>query len=372
MKGGVVYKGGAPRPTSGSAPVIAHARRRSRLRRPAVPRPARHHRDRHPARSRGCGAHRSRAVDDARHAAGGAGAARASRVGDVRQLLLTHIHLDHAGRHRHARAGEPGHRSARPRARRAAHGRSVKLMASATRLYGEATWQRLWGEFLPVPAREPARAAGRRDDHRRRAASWRSPTRPGHAVASRQLLRSREPRRVRRRHRRASAGATATYVMPPTPPPDIDLEAWRESEARILAWDPDTLFLTHFGPFHGARLQFQELRENIEAWSRIVRRLLADPVLTEAAAAGRVRRSRRSATCAGRSESRRRSSTAAPGVSTTPGRGWRDIGGSARPDGERRRQLQTPELPMQIVRIPAEAAQDRSVWKLGVGSWELD
>jgi glyoxylase-like metal-dependent hydrolase (beta-lactamase superfamily II) len=72
-----------------------------------------------------------------------------------------------------------------------------------------------------------------------------------------------------------------TYVMPPTPPPDIDLENWRESEARILAWNPDTLFLTHFGPFHGARLQFQQLWENIEGWNRIVRRLIADQRLSE-------------------------------------------------------------------------------------------
>ena len=64
--------------------------------------------------------------------------------------------------------------------------------------------------------------------------------------------------------------------MPPTPPPDIDLERWRESEARILAWDPDTLFLTHFGPFNGARLHFQELMCRLDEWSRAVRRLLAD------------------------------------------------------------------------------------------------
>ena len=66
------------------------------------------------------------------------------------------------------------------------------------------------------------------------------------------------------------------YVMPPTPPPDIDLEAWRASADRILAWDPDTLFLTHFGPFRGARLHFQELFERLDSWSDLVRRLLAD------------------------------------------------------------------------------------------------
>jgi len=73
------------------------------------------------------------------------------------------------------------------------------------------------------------------------------------------------------------------YVMPPTPPPDIDLDAWRVSADRILAWDPDTLFLTHFGPFHGARPHFQQLFERLAAWSGLARKLLADPKLDDAA-----------------------------------------------------------------------------------------
>jgi glyoxylase-like metal-dependent hydrolase (beta-lactamase superfamily II) len=72
-----------------------------------------------------------------------------------------------------------------------------------------------------------------------------------------------------------------SYIMPPTPPPDIDLDAWRLSEDRILAWDPDTLFLTHFGPFHGARVHFQELSARLQTWNAIVRRLLADTSLDE-------------------------------------------------------------------------------------------
>jgi glyoxylase-like metal-dependent hydrolase (beta-lactamase superfamily II) len=74
---------------------------------------------------------------------------------------------------------------------------------------------------------------------------------------------------------------SGAYVMPPTPPPDIDLEAWQVSEDRILSWDPDTLFLTHFGPFHGARQHFRELRTNIDRWNQIVRRLLADTTLDD-------------------------------------------------------------------------------------------
>ena len=202
-------------------------------------------------------------------------------IADVRQLLLTHIHLDHAGATGTLVRENPAidvlvHERGAPHMADPA-----KLLASATRLYGEADMQRLWGEFLPVPRAnlrtlqggETLVAGGRELD---------VAYTPGHA--------SHHVSYFDRASRVAFVGDTAgirrgpgTYVMPPTPPPDIDLEIWRESEARILAWDPDTLFLTHFGPFHGARLQFQQLRENIEAWNRIVQRLIADTGLSEEA-----------------------------------------------------------------------------------------
>jgi glyoxylase-like metal-dependent hydrolase (beta-lactamase superfamily II) len=74
---------------------------------------------------------------------------------------------------------------------------------------------------------------------------------------------------------------SGTYVMPPTPPPDIDIEAWHESEKTILAWEPDTLFLTHFGPFQGARLHLRGMFGNMSDWSRSVRRLIADASRSE-------------------------------------------------------------------------------------------
>ena len=199
-------------------------------------------------------------------------------VMNVRQLLLTHIHLDHAGatgtllRENHAIEVFVHERGAPHLADPA------KLLASATRLYGEDMGP-LWGEVLPVPASalrplsggETISAGGR---------DLEVAYTPGHA--------SHHVSYFDRATRIAFVGDTAgirrgggAYVMPPTPPPDIDLEAWVESESKIISWNPDTLFLTHFGPFHGARLHFQELRENIQAWSRIVRRLLADPRLDE-------------------------------------------------------------------------------------------
>ena len=218
-------------------------------------------------------------------------------IADVGQLLLTHIHLDHAGATGSLVRENPAidvfvHERGAPHM-----ANPQRLLESAGRLYGQ-DMAPLWGEFLPVPAErlrvlkggETISAGGR---------ELQVAYTPGHAShhvayfdrSSRVAfvgdtagirLRSRSddsanfgetsPELQRRRVRQTGGG----YVMPPTPPPDIDLEAWRESEARILAWDPDTLFLTHFGPFHGARLQFQQLRDNIEDWNRIVRRLLAD------------------------------------------------------------------------------------------------
>ena len=66
-------------------------------------------------------------------------------------------------------------------------------------------------------------------------------------------------------------------VLPATPPPDIDLDAWRRSTDRILAWEPDQLFLTHFGPQSSPRGHFNDLWRRMDAWSRRVQALLASP-----------------------------------------------------------------------------------------------
>ena len=199
-------------------------------------------------------------------------------IRDVRQILLTHIHLDHAG-------GTGSLLRENPDIDVFVHERGAphiidpsKLMASAGRLYG-ADMNRLWGDFVPVPSSrihalkggERITAAGR---------ELHVAYTPGHA--SHHVSFFDQSARV------AFVGDTAGirrhglgYIMPPTPPPDIDLEAWRTSVDRILAWDPDTLFLTHFGPFHGARPHFQGMLENLESWSRIVRRLVADRSLDD-------------------------------------------------------------------------------------------
>jgi glyoxylase-like metal-dependent hydrolase (beta-lactamase superfamily II) len=211
-------------------------------------------------------------------------AAQGIALGDVRHVLLTHIHLDHAG-------ATGALLRANPEIEVLVHERGArhmadpsKLMASATRLYG-TDMDRLWGEVLPVPAdRITALTGGERLTAGGRELEVAAT--PGHA--------SHHVAYFERSSGVAFVGDTAgirrgsgAYILPPTPPPDIDLEAWRASADRILAWDPDTLFLTHFGPFRGARTHFQALFERLDVWSGLVRRLLADESLDDA---GRERR----------------------------------------------------------------------------------
>jgi glyoxylase-like metal-dependent hydrolase (beta-lactamase superfamily II) len=198
---------------------------------------------------------------------------------DVRCLLLTHIHLDHAGA-TGSLVRENPEIEVYVHERGAPHmANPEKLLGSATRLYG-SDMERLWGEFLPVPEKNLRPLTGG-ETISIAARELRVAYTPGHAShhvsyfdPSSRIAFVGDTGGIRR--------AGSTYVMPPAPPPDVDLEAWRESEAKVLAWDPETLFLTHFGPFGSPRLQFQQLRENLETWSRIVRRQLADASLGDA------------------------------------------------------------------------------------------
>jgi glyoxylase-like metal-dependent hydrolase (beta-lactamase superfamily II) len=200
------------------------------------------------------------------------------RMRDVRQVLLTHIHLDHGGA-----AGSLV--KAHPNIEVFVHERGAphladptKLLSSASRLYGQ-DMERLWGEFLPVPSdRLRILSGGERIDVAGR--TLEVAYTPGHASHHISFF---EPS-----SRIAFVGDTAgirrgsgKYVMPAAPPPDVDLDLWRASEARILEWDPDTLFLTHFGPYHGARMHFQEMMDGLVAWSRIARRFVDDQSLSD-------------------------------------------------------------------------------------------
>ena len=208
--------------------------------------------------------------------------ARGIGLPDVRAVLITHIHLDHAGVCGLASEAMPNatffvHASGAPHM-----ADPSKLVASASRLYGE-DMDRLWGEVRPLPsARMKVLEGGEIIDAAGRGlrVTWT----PGHA--------SHHVSYFDARHGVAFVGDTAgirrglnSYVMPPTPPPDIDLDAWRDSTRTIVEWRPAQLFLTHFGPFRDAEEHFARLWDRMEDWSRRVRASLDKPGTDEERAA---------------------------------------------------------------------------------------
>src|SRR5947209_8204075 len=193
-------------------------------------------------------------------------------VADVRAILLTHIHLDHAGATGTLVSENPALR-VYVHEKGAAHMVDPsKLMASATRLWGDEM-DALWGEMRPVPASqleilrggERISGGGRDLD---------VAYTPGHA--SHHVSYFSADTGV------AFVGDTAgvrlqagRFIMPPTPPPDIDLEAWRDSLTRIAAWHPETVFVTHFGPFAPVAAHLTEMIDHLELTSGVATASLA-------------------------------------------------------------------------------------------------
>jgi glyoxylase-like metal-dependent hydrolase (beta-lactamase superfamily II) len=170
-------------------------------------------------------------------------------IGDVSALLITHIHLDHAGSagvliRENPRLGVYVHERGAPHMVDPG-----KLLASASRLYGN-DMDRLWGEVAPVPTGSlMALRGGERISVAGRTLEVEYT--PGHAVHHVSYL----DRDTGIAFAGDVAGVKLTpegIVLPPTPPPDIDLEAWRSSLDRIGRWHPDTIFVTHFGPVRAA------------------------------------------------------------------------------------------------------------------------
>lgn len=194
-------------------------------------------------------------------------------VKDVDTILLTHIHLDHAGA-----TGTLVREN--PRIRVYVHERGApkmidptRLLESARRLYGDEM-DRLWGEFLPVPAANVCALAGgeRLNLGGRQLEVVYTPGHASHHVSYFDTASGL-----------AFIGDTAGIriangqtILPITPPPDIDLEAWAESWEQIQARRPERLFLTHFGPADRVSEHLTELRERLEEWSVAVRESLKD------------------------------------------------------------------------------------------------
>jgi glyoxylase-like metal-dependent hydrolase (beta-lactamase superfamily II) len=190
---------------------------------------------------------------------------------DVTTILLTHIHLDHAGA-----TGTLVNEL--PRLRVYVHEKGArhmanpeKLVASATRLYG-SEMDRLWGEVRPVPTTSmEILQGGERMTVGNRVFDVEYT--PGHAAHHVSYF--------DRDSGVAFVGDTAGvrlmnggFVLPPTPPPDIDLESWQHSLDRIERWRADSLLLTHFGPSSPVGTHLSALRDHIVLASNLVKQSL--------------------------------------------------------------------------------------------------
>jgi len=186
---------------------------------------------------------------------------------DVQTLLLTHIHLDHAGATGTIVERVPGIK-VYVHERGAPHMIDPeKLLASVTRLYGDQM-DTLWGAFLPVPASQvTVLTGGERLDIS--GTSLRVAYTPGHAKHHVSFL----DERAGMAYVGDTAGIriTGDYLLAPTPPPDIDIEAWQASLDVIDAWQPVSLFLTHFGPVTPARAHLARFRTTLTAMAESVR-----------------------------------------------------------------------------------------------------
>ncbi len=206
-------------------------------------------------------------------------AGRSRQLADIDAILLTHIHLDHAGAtgtilRNHPRIQVYVHERGAPHVIDPG-----KLLQSASRLYGDRLHE-LWGEVAPVPEAnvhvlrggECLDLAGRR---------LQVAYTPGHA--------SHHVSYFDPATRTAFVGDTAgirmglpLFVAAPTPPPDVDLDGWQESFDRIRAWQPERLFLTHFGPFTNPAEHLAELEARIRHDMALVEAGLADASLDDA------------------------------------------------------------------------------------------
>ncbi len=197
---------------------------------------------------------------------------------DVRTILLTHIHLDHAGATGTLVRENPDIRVCVHEAGAPHMVDPAKLLHSAGRLYGD-DMDRLWGEFLPVPEKNVhVLAGGERltvGDRELEVAYT-----PGHA--------SHHVSFLDRASGVAFVGDTAgvrvgpeRFVLPPTPPPDIDLDVWKASVRRIANWQADTLFVTHFGPHEDAADQLESLVEHLDGLAAVARAIIDEDVPAE-------------------------------------------------------------------------------------------
>jgi glyoxylase-like metal-dependent hydrolase (beta-lactamase superfamily II) len=177
-------------------------------------------------------------------------------IDDIGHLLLSHIHLDHAGAAGSLVRASPGLTVWVSEIGAPHLVDPSRLERSARRLYGDL-FDPLWGELAPVPEANVRIAAGD-------VLGWAAFPTPGHASHHVSYLRDgtllagdacgvRMPR--------------APYVLPVSPPPDVDVEAWHATAAEIRRRAPERLALIHFGIHEDVEVHLDRLEAELDTWA---------------------------------------------------------------------------------------------------------
>ena len=177
------------------------------------------------------------------------------------RILLTHIHFDHAGA-----TGALVRRW--PDVEVWVHERGAphlidpsRLTASATRLYGD-DMKRLWGEIVPVPEANLRVLTGGES-----IGPWRVEYTPGHA--SHHVSYLHEPTATAFVGDVGGVRIEGGPVIPPTPPPDIDIDLWHASLETVAGWEPERLAITHFGSYDDVAGHLAAMHEALDTWSAL-------------------------------------------------------------------------------------------------------
>ncbi len=193
--------------------------------------------------------------------------------GDVEQVLLTHIHLDHSGASGNLAELLP---SATFYVHEIGYPHLVdpsKLVKSSTRIYGERM-EELWGEIRPVSKDRLKKLSGGEEIEVADGLVSACYT-PGHAYHH---LAFHEPESGT-----LFAGDVAgvrlpgqSYVKPPTPPPEVDVEAWKGSIETMRKLGLKVICPTHFGSYEDVERHLSELEQRLEDWLLLVEERMAE------------------------------------------------------------------------------------------------
>lgn len=183
-------------------------------------------------------------------------AGRGLALGEIRHILLSHIHFDHAGAAGAIVREEP-HVQVHVSAVGAPHiVDPSRLEASARRLWGDA-FDDLWGAVTPVPEQN-VHVVGDR------VVGLECFPSPGHARHHVSYL--HEDGTLYAGDSLGVRIAPGRFVIPPTPPPEIDLDAWETTIAESERRRPARVALVHFGVFEDVDEHLQRLRSTLRRW----------------------------------------------------------------------------------------------------------